>query len=112
MPWKECDRVSSRREFCRLARVEGANVSLLCRKFQISRKTGYKWLVRFREQESDLEDRSRRPQHFRAATPAEVERSVLALRDEHPAWGGRKLHARLKALGQMAVPAPSTITAI
>src|SRR4051812_10370959 len=76
MPWKECDRVSSRREFCRLARVEGANVSLLCRKFQISRKTGYKWLMRFREQESDLADRSRRPQHFRAATPAEVERRV------------------------------------
>jgi transposase InsO family protein len=37
---------------------------------------------------------------------------VLALRTEHPAWGGRKLHHRLKALGRDKPPAPSTITRI
>jgi transposase InsO family protein len=37
---------------------------------------------------------------------------VLKLREEHPAWGGRKLRARLLALGEQSVPAASTITAI
>jgi transposase InsO family protein len=36
----------------------------------------------------------------------------LALRAEHPSWGGRKLHHWLVARGMRDVPAPSTITAI
>ena len=36
----------------------------------------------------------------------------MGLRDEHPSWGGRKLHHRLLATGVADVPAPSTITAI
>jgi transposase InsO family protein len=35
---------------------------------------------------------------------------VLSLRTEHPSWGGRKLHHRLRALGERGVPAASTIT--
>jgi len=38
--------------------------------------------------------------------------AVLAVRDQHPAWGGRKIHWRLKALGHAKPPAPSTITDI
>jgi transposase InsO family protein len=41
-----------------------------------------------------------------------VEARVVALRAQHPAWGGRKLHHRLVAEGLTDVPAPSTITAI
>ena len=37
---------------------------------------------------------------------------MLAVRSEHPAWGGRKIARRLKDLGHEAVPAPSTVTAI
>jgi len=37
---------------------------------------------------------------------------VLWVRAEHPAWGGRKITRRLKDLGEEAVPAPSTVTAI
>jgi len=48
MGWKECDRVSLRREFVCLAAVEGANVAELCRRFGIARKTGYKCLGRYR----------------------------------------------------------------
>lgn len=42
MGWKECDRVSLRREFVGLASVDGANVSAQCERFGVSRKTGYK----------------------------------------------------------------------
>ena len=113
MSWKECDRVCLRREFVKLAIVEGANLSALCRQFEVSRKTAYKWLSRFRKEgESGLHDRSRRPRTFRDPTPAALERRVLAIRDKHPSWGGRKIRARLIALGAAHVPAASTITVI
>jgi transposase InsO family protein len=41
-----------------------------------------------------------------------MEALVLAVRDEHPAWGGRKIRRRLQDLGHQAVPSPSTITAV
>jgi transposase InsO family protein len=37
---------------------------------------------------------------------------VLGLRDEHPAWGPRKLRRRLRDLGHAPVPAASTVGAI
>ena len=48
MPWRECSKMDARGEFVCLAAVAGANVSLLCKRFGISRKTGYKWLSRSR----------------------------------------------------------------
>jgi transposase InsO family protein len=41
-----------------------------------------------------------------------MEEQVVALRRDHPAWGGRKLARRLRDLGVAGVPAPSTITEI
>jgi len=80
MPWQECDAVSNREEFCRLAVLPDSKLSVLCRRFGISRKTGYKWLQRFRGGEPCV-DRSRRPRHFREPTSAAVEAEVLELRD-------------------------------
>ena len=113
MPWNEVTTVKLRTEFVRLAQSEGANISRLCERFQISRKTGYKWLARFRSHgDSGLGDQSRRPTVSPGRTPNDVEAEVLRLREQHPAWGGRKIHARLVALDRKNVPAPSTITAI
>jgi transposase InsO family protein len=41
-----------------------------------------------------------------------MEERVLAVRDEHPAWGGRKIGRRLQDLGDHRVPSPSTVTAV
>jgi len=77
-------------EFAKLADREGANMSLLCRRFEISRSTGYKWLRRYRaEGKAGLQDRSRRPHSSPAKTPEHIEEAVCALRDEHPAWGSQ-----------------------
>jgi len=96
-----------------LSSAEGANIAALCRQFGISRKTGYKWLSRFRERgQAGLQDRVRRPHRFRSPTPAQVEERVLAIREAHPSWGGRKIAARLQQLEVAEIPAPSTITAI
>lgn len=113
MVWKESDRMSLRREFVILASSEGASMSALCRQFGVSRKTGYKWLSRFREHgETGLADRSRRPKKFRTPTAGKVEQRVLAIRDEHPTWGGRKIRKRLQVLGEKRLPAASTVTEI
>lgn len=113
MPWKECYKVSLRQEFVMLAMVEGANRAALCRRFGISPKTGYKWIERYQaEGVKDLSDRSRRPHGSPNRTADEIEKRVVALRHQHPAWGGRKIRARLLALGHHQVPASSTITDI
>lgn len=113
MVWKECNRVSERKEFVLLASVEGVNFSELCKRFGIARKTGYKWLQRFREEgDKGLVDRSRCPHSFRSPTSKKMESAVLSIRDQHPTWGGRKIRFRLLALGHKGVPAASTVTAI
>ena len=113
MPWQHLTPMSQRKEFVKLSMTEGANRARLCRRFGISRKTGYKWLARYRlEGEAGLADRSRRPRSSPGGTPPALVEAVLRLREAHPAWGGRKLRARLVALGQTPVPAASTITAI
>jgi transposase InsO family protein len=105
--------MSLREEFVRLASVEGANMSALCREFGIGRRTGYRWLGRVQlGGMAGLADRSRRPHTSPRQTTAELEGLVLALRAQHPAWGGRKLARRLRDLGHPDVPAPSTISAI
>lgn len=48
MPWNEVDRMSLRTEFIEWARREDRNFSELCRRYGISRKTGYKWLAQYR----------------------------------------------------------------
>jgi transposase InsO family protein len=114
MPWKETTAVSERLELVELAVSDGgANLALLCRRFGVSRKTAYKWLERYRAGgAAALGDRSRRPAASPARTAAHVEARVVELRHAHPAWGGRKIAARLKALGEAGVPAPSTVTRI
>lgn len=113
MAWKEMSLMSQRKEFVVLALQEDVNIRQLCRRFGISRKTGYKWILRFRQVgETGLHDKSRRPNRSPRQTSTEVESAVLALRDKHVAWGGRKIHNRLLRLGIEKPPSGSTITAI
>ena len=113
MGWKESNLVSLRSEFVRLALVEGVNRSQLCERFGISRKTGYKWIQRYCESgQIGLEDHSRRPKNSPRKTDDTVEQAVLQVREQHPAWGGRKIRQVLDQQGMKSPPSPSTITAI
>lgn len=72
MPWEEVTRMSQKREFIRLAEISDS-LSDVCRGFGISRKTGYKWLDRYRTLGLlGLEERSRRPHHFPTETGEEI----------------------------------------
>ncbi len=113
MPWPEKSTMSLRHEFVLLAQQEGANISELCRRTGVSRKTAYKWLDRFDPDDPrTLLDRSRRPVCSPKRTVPGVEKQLLMLRDRHPAWGARKLKRRLQDLGVGGLPSVSTITAI
>jgi len=113
MPWKVDSAMSLRREFVTFASAPDANVAALCRRYGISRKSGYKWLARHRQRPDDpasaLADRSRRPHASPTRTGADVERRIVELRHRHPAWGARKLRRRLADLGHGGVPAASVV---
>jgi transposase-like protein len=81
MPWKELTPMSQRKEFVNLALAEGSNMARLCRRFEISRKIGYKWLARYlQDGEAGLADRSRRPRNGHRKTPKSVNPPL-------PRWG-------------------------
>lgn len=111
MPWKESTCMSTRLEFVLLAHRSDTNISALCERFGISRKTAYKWIERYRsEGEDGLQDRSRRPHASPASAPAELESQVLDLNTSYPCWGSRKLRSLLPA--SVTPPHHSTIDAI
>lgn len=113
MTWRVSTVLDERRELVLAVTAGEGGVSEVSRRYGVSRQTAYKWLARARlEGEAGLEDRSRRPRVSPRRTPAEMEERVCELRRRHPAWGGRKLHHRLKALGVAGVPSPSAITDI
>ena len=75
-------------------------VAELCRRFGISRQTGYVWLRRYRvEGEAGLVDRSRRPRSHPWSTSEVMVEVVCAVRRAHPAWGGRKIRGFLLRQG-------------
>lgn len=113
MPWQEITAVDLRTEFIELNRCGTLSFSDLCRRYGISRKTGYKWLRRYAEQGvAGLDDRSRRPAQQPTRTSAHVEELIVACRDRYPVWGARKIRRVLANQGHRDLPAPSTITAI
>ena len=112
MPWNVKDTMSLREEFICLASGRTLPFSELCRRFNISRQTGYKWVERHRTQGGEgLADQSRRPHHSPMRSSDQTVALVLELRRQH-GWGGRKIERRLRDLGHANVPAPATITEI
>jgi transposase InsO family protein len=99
--------MSQRIEFIAEAGRKEVSFSALCRKYGVSRKTGYKYLAR--EEAAEL---SRRPLTSPRKTAPQVEALVCELRRKEPVWGGRKIRDRLLLDGIAELPAASTITDI
>jgi putative transposase len=111
MSWKEVSSMMRRLQFVKLALKSQQGMAQLCRRFGMSRKSGYKWLARFqREGPRGLRDRGRRPRRSPRQTSPEWLKRVRRLRRCHRGWGSRKLAARLRREhpGQ-AVPGARTI---
>jgi len=112
MPWHQESVMSQKLGFIRVVEVWPV-MTEVCRRFGISRKTGYKWLRRYQGTGvQGLEEGSRRPHRSPRKTPDEIEELILSARAAHPAWGGRKLKRWLEDQGTEVLPVPSTITEI
>jgi len=93
MPFTELSIMSQRLEFCILALTPESNLSDLCRRFNITRRTGYKWMKRFSEGGVyGLEDQSKRPDNFPNQVATYIDEYVVHLRKNDPEWGAKKLH--------------------
>src|ERR1700719_3114538 len=111
MGWKETCAVDERMRFVMAAEKHEESFAAICRRFAVSRRTGYKWLARYQEAGVEgLLDRSRAPLHHPHATSNEIAERCLAARRAHPSWGPLKVRAYLER-GAPAIdwPAASTI---
>ncbi len=87
---------------------------MLCREFDISRKTGYKLFSRFKDCGlQGLTDRSRRPYRQANRLPFQVEKLILQLKQEHHSWGAPKIRERIRRkYSDIPLPAISTVHAV
>jgi transposase InsO family protein len=87
------------------------SMSILCETFGISRKTGYKWVKRYREEGPDgLFEKSRMPHSNPNRVSFAEERLIITVRKKHPTWGPKKILAVLESdHPELDWPATSTI---
>jgi putative transposase len=97
MGWMETCAVDERMRFVIAVEQHEEAFAAVCRRFGVSRKTGYKWLARFEEAGvAGLLDRSRAPLHHPQGIAEAISAECLAIRWAHPTWGPRKVLAFLK----------------
>lgn len=88
MCWRQSEAVRLRQRFVQLHQSGGLTMTELCRRFGVSRPTGYAWLSRFAEEGAEgFAERSRRPHTSPHRTPVEIESSILGVKQQYPLWG-------------------------
>ena len=114
MPWKETTMMDEKLEFINEWKSGNFSFSELCREFDISRPTGYKYIKRFQEHGFDgLFEQSRRPRGHPRQTPSQIEDRIVDLRKKHPRWGGEKIWKLLhKDFNEREIPCISTVNRI
>jgi transposase InsO family protein len=102
--------MDERQQFLRDYDRQFSTMVELCDRYGVSRKTGYKWIARYEvDGAAALIARSSRPHHSPQATTARLERAIVAVRRQHPTWGGKKIVAVLAERHRTwRVPAVST----
>jgi putative transposase len=94
--------------------LDGEKMAVVCREFDISRKTGYKIFQRYKDCGLDgLTDRSRRPYRHANRLPFQIEKLIVQFRREHPSWGAPKIREKLRrSYSELQAPAISTVHAV
>ena len=92
MPWNQTSPMDQRTQFIADYLRRTFSITELCDRYQISRKTGYKWIDRYLTLgPAGLDEHSRRPRHCPRETPERVVEAILEARRRHPHWGAKKL---------------------
>lgn len=113
MAWKKCDIMDERIKFVSRL-LDGECMSELCREFNISRKTGYKFYSRYKSEGIEgFYDKSRRPLNVGNRLARDLEQRIIELKQEYPTWGARKIRDRFnKRNPEVKLPALSTVHAV
>ncbi len=91
MPWATENLMNKRTEFA-LRALQKEHFVGLCREYKISRKTGYKWLDRFKaEGLGGMRDQSRQPKNSPEKLEEEVVCRMVRLKERHRQWGPKKI---------------------
>lgn len=111
MPFQETRVMDERRRFIDEVHRSLRSFSEICRRFGISRKTGYKWLDRFEQGGLPaLENRARSPRSCPWATAPEVRDAIVSVRRSYPDYGAKKIRWYLEAhRPQLELPSRTTI---
>lgn len=114
MPWSEITPMDERLQFVADLRRGTEEMAVLCRRYGVSRKTGYKWRDRYAaEGAAGLAERSHAVHACPHATAPDAVDALAELRRRHPTWGPKKLLTVLAARRpRLALPAPSTAAAL
>jgi transposase InsO family protein len=110
MPFKKTTAMDQKQQFIGEWIGGELDLSKLCRKYGVSRPTGYKWVNRYKEEgHSGLEERSHDAKtHCNALDPA-LEDLIVVARGRHPTWGPKKLLEWIQRTeGLNRICAPST----
>jgi len=93
--------------------LEGTySMAELCSYYNISRKTGYKWLSRYEQGGIEaLKDHSRAPVNHPQEISSQVKEAIIEVKERFPKWGARKIRDRLERVHPcwQHYPAISTI---
>lgn len=110
MPWKETCAMEQKQAFIEAWLSREFGVAELCRRFGVSRVSGYRLIERFRHDgQAGLEVRSSAAHHHPNATPAAVVERIVQLKRAHPTWGPLKLRMYAeRQQPEVAWPAAST----
>jgi putative transposase len=113
MSWKEVNKVEQRQAFI-YRYLKGETVTELCREYGISRKTGHKFIQRFKQYGvSGLNDYSRCPHRCARKTDEFIEGLIVDYKMKHPQWGPKKIKQNLdRTYPTLQFPAVSTIGVI
>ena len=112
MPWTETCVMEERLKFIMEVLDNTYSMAELCNYYGISRKTGYKWLERYRQEGIEaLCNCSRAPHSHPHEISCQVKDSILAIKKRFPKWGAPKIRARLERIHPRwnSYPAISTI---
>jgi putative transposase len=112
MPWNEICSMDERMKFLVEINESDDSLSALCRRFGISRKTGYKWIERYEKAgPAGLVDRRPLARSHPDRVPDVLVDTLVATRKEHPFWGPKKILAWLEEKQpEQDWPAASTIS--
>ena len=110
MTWRETCPMKERVKFVLAVEENIGDFSVLCKSFNVSRPTGYKWVERYeKEGFAGLVDRSRRPHNPHNKMDKKREHMILAAKLDRSHWGPKKIIQWLtQEHPEMRWPAAST----